>query len=85
MRMRSKNNQKKATTKNFGAISAPNFDAVPIPTLCQSIQMIMDNMASRGFLVRDFDHKDKVVKQVGMIGGKVYFLATKEESDDKTT
>lgn len=63
----------------------PNFDAVPIPTLCQSIQMIMDNMASRGFLVRDFDHKDKVVKQVGMIGGKVYFLTAEEDKHEKAT
>ena len=82
MRKRKSN---ESSTKNFGTIGAPNFDSVPIPTLCQSIQMIMDNMASRGFPVRDFDHKDKVVKQVGMIGGKVYFLATKEETNDTTT
>lgn len=64
---------------------APNFDAVPIPTLCESIQMIMDNMARRGFPIRDFDNKDKTVKQVGMIAGKVYFLAAKEEEHGEAT
>lgn len=78
MRKRSKINPFKPTPPT-------DFNAVPIPILCQSIQMIMDNMASRGFPVRDFDNKDKTVKQVGMIGGKVYFLATKEENHGETT
>lgn len=77
--------RKRSKINPFKPTEAPNFDSVPIPILCQSIQMIMENMASRGFPVRDFDNKDKVVKQVGMIGGKVYFLATKEDSNGETT
>ena len=78
---------RKRSNKNnpFKQTDAPNFDAVPIPILCHSIQMIMDNMASRGFPIKDFDNKDKTVKQVGMIGGKVYFLATKEDKHEKAT
>ncbi|MBQ9699668.1 MAG: hypothetical protein IJV71_03515 [Lachnospiraceae bacterium] len=72
-------------SKQCNQASNPNFDAVPIPVLCQSINMIMENMANRGFPVRDFDHKDKVVKRVGMIGGKAYFLSTKEDNHAETT
>ena len=68
----------KARPKVKPAEAEPDFNSVPIPTMCQSIQMLIDNMASRGFPVYDFDNKDKTVKQVGMIGNKVYFLATKE-------
>lgn len=79
--MRKRNNK----INQFKQTEAPNFDAVPVPMMCESIQMLMDNLASRGILIRDFDNKDKVVKRVGMIGGKVYFLAVKEEHNDKTT
>ena len=80
--------RKRSKINPFKQTEAPNFDSVPIPILCQSIQMIMENLASRGFPVRDFDNKDKTVKQVkqvGMIGGKVYFLATKEDKNGETT
>ena len=72
-------------TNQFKQTEVPLFDSVPIPVLCNSIQMIMDNMASRGFPIRDFDNKDKTVKQVRMIGGRVYFLATKESNHAETT
>ena len=62
----------------------PDFDSVPVVTICESIQMLIDNLASRGFPVIDWDNKDKTVKQIGFIGGKVYFLATKEgENEDE--
>lgn len=77
--------RKRSKINPFKQTEAPNFDSVPIPILCQSIQMIMENLASRGFPVRDFDNKDKTVKQVDMIGGKVYFLATKEDKNGETT
>lgn len=69
------------------AAAQTDFDSVPVTTICQSIQMLIDNLASRGFPVFDWDNKDKSVKQIGFIGGKVYFLATKEGEieDEKTT
>ena len=65
----------------------PDFDSVPVVTICESIQMLIDNLADRGFPVHDWDNKDKSVKQIGFIGGKVYFLATKEgeDEDEKAT
>lgn len=59
-----------------------DFDSVPVTTMCQSIQMLIDNLASRGYPVFDWDNKDKSVKQIGFIGGKVYFLATKEDKNE---
>lgn len=61
----------------------PDFNSVPIPLMCQSIQMLIENLESRGYPVRDFDNKNKIVKQVGVIGGKVYFLASKEDNHGK--
>lgn len=62
------------------------FDDVPVATICQSIEMLIENLTKRGYPVADFDDKDRTVKQVRFIGGKVYFLATKEvENDEETT
>lgn len=69
------------------AAAEPDFDSVSVVTMCQSIQMLIDNLANRGFPVHDWDNKEKTVKQIGFIGGKVYFLATKEgeDEDEKAT
>lgn len=67
------------------AAAETDFDSVPVATMCQSIQMLIDNLANRGFPVHDWDNKDKTVKQIGFIGGKVYFLATKEGEDEEAT
>ena len=64
------------------AAAQSDFDSVPVTTICQSIQMLIDNLASRGYPVFDWDSKDKSVKQIGFIGGKVYFLATKEDKNE---
>lgn len=58
------------------------FDEVPVATLCQSIEMLIDSLTRRGYPVTDFDDKEKTVKQVRFIGGKVYFLATKEDKNE---
>ena len=74
-------------TQEQQAAAQTDFDSVPVTTMCQSIQMLIDNLSSRGYPVFDWDNKDKSVKQIGFIGGKVYFLATKEgeDKDEKKT
>ena len=61
------------------------FDEVPVATLCQSIEMLIESLNRRGYPVIDFDNQDKIVKQVRFIGGKVYFLAEKGGIDSEET
>lgn len=55
-----------------------DFSGVPLATICQSIQLLINELYSRGVKVYDFDNKDKYVHQVQIIQGKVFFLAAKE-------
>lgn len=59
-----------------------SFSNVPISTLCASIELLINNLRERGCPVYDFDNKDKTVQQIRFIGGKVYFLATREDLDN---
>lgn len=85
------NRARRRSNKTFRAIKAApqptgnEFDDVPVATVCQSIEMLIDSLTRRGYPVTDFDDKDKTVKQVRFIGGKVYFLAAKEGEHEETT
>ena len=59
-----------------------DFSGVPLATMCQSIQLLINELYSRGVKVYDFDNKDKYVQQVQIIQGKVFFLAAKEVEAD---
>lgn len=59
----------------------PDFSGVPLATMCQSIQLLINELYRRGFPVYDFDHKTKYVQGIQIIQGKVYFLAAEGESD----
>lgn len=59
----------------------PDFSTVPLATMCQSIQLLINELYRRGFPVYDFDNKDKFIQGIHIIRGKVYFLAAKEDSD----
>jgi len=57
----------------------PIFSAVPLATICRSIQLLIDELRRRGYPLYDFDNKDKSVKQIMILRNKVYFLVEKEE------
>lgn len=63
------------------ATEQPDFSGVPLATVCQSIQLLINELQRRGFPVYDFDNKEKYVQGIQIIQGKVYFLAAKEDSD----
>ena len=46
-------------------------------------QMILDVINGRGDVVRDWDHKDKVVRQVKVIGAHPYVLCTKGKKQER--
>ncbi len=57
----------------------PDFSEVPNGTLCQSMQLLLDELRSRGLAVCDFDHKERSLQQFQIVGDKIYFLAAPEE------
>lgn len=65
--------------------AGPDFSTVPLATMCQSIQLLIDELRRRGVPVYDFDNKEKSVQGIQIVHGKVYFLAAKEEvyTDEK--
>ena len=65
----------------------PDFSEVPNGTLCQSIQMLIGELRERGFPMYDFDHKERSLQQIQILGDKIYFLAAPEEgkADEETT
>ena len=65
------------------ATEQPDFSGVPLATMCQSIQLLINELYRRGFPVYDFDNKTKFVQGIQIIQGKVYFLAAEEEQDNE--
>lgn len=57
----------------------PDFSGVPLTTMCQSIQLLINELYRRGFPVYDFDNKKKCVQGIQIIQGKVYFFAAEED------
>lgn len=65
------------------AEAQPDFSGVPLATVCQSIQLLINELYRRGFKVYDFDNKKKFVQGVKIIRGNVYFLAAEEVKNEK--
>ena len=87
-RAQRRKSQKEQRNKFFprqaaAATEQPDFSGVPLATLCQSIQLLINELYSRGYPLYDFDDKEKFVQGIQIIRGDVYFLAAKEESDDE--
>lgn len=85
-RAQRRKSQREQRNKSFSQQAAaaseqPDFSNVPLATMCQSIQLLINELYSRGYPVYDFDNKDKFIQGIHIIQGKVYFLAAKEDSD----
>lgn len=82
-RAQRRKSQREQRNKNFFKQAAvepeqPDFSNVPLATMCQSIQLLINELHSRGYPVYDFDNKTKFVQGIHIIQGKVYFLAAEE-------
>lgn len=51
---------------------------LPVSAMLASIEMQIDILRERGVEIRDWEHKDRVLQQVRMMGSKVYFLAAED-------
>lgn len=60
-----------------------DFSKIPNGTICQSIQLLLNELISRGYPLYDFDNKSRSLKQIQIVGSKIYFLATEEGSEEK--
>ena len=54
--------------------------ALPIPAILSSMEMQIKVLKERGVEIKDWDNKEKTLKQIRMLGGKVYFFADINEN-----
>lgn len=70
---------KKKFGMNSGIADATKvMKELPIPALLQSLEWQIGILRERGVEIKDWENKDRVLKQIRIIGGKVYFLAAEE-------
>lgn len=72
--------QQKKARERYGAADG-DLSQTPLASLCLGIAYIMEELEKRGKPIHDFDNKNKVVKQIQIIGDTVYFLAEEETGD----
>lgn len=58
-----------------------DFSGVPLATMCQSIQLLINELAGRGYPIYDFDNKTKSIQGIQIIQNRVYFLAAEEDDN----
>lgn len=59
----------------------PDFSKVPAETICQSIQLLINELRRRGCLIYDFDHKNKSVHGLKILHGKIFFIAAEDRHE----
>jgi hypothetical protein len=80
-------NNKNPKNKNDGKLGISNLMKLiydmPLPLVLRNIEQNIELLSQRGIRIRDWDNKDRVLTQVRIIGGKVYFLAATEPEAKK--
>lgn len=59
------------------------FSNTSLVTICESIQLLVQELYKRGYPVYDFDNKEKYVQGIRIIKNKVYFLAAEEAEHEE--
>ena len=57
------------------------LNRLPTMSIVATIDTMIGILRGRGYKIRDWDEKDKVVQKMKYIGGKVYILAPREPSE----
>lgn len=66
------------------SVSEPSeFSGVPTKTLCESILLLLTELMRRNEPLRDFDDKERFIQGIQMFNGRPYFLAAREQVDEK--
>lgn len=66
------------------ACAGGDLGTMPLATICAGIQILMNELIKRGKPIRDFDHKEKAVEQIQILGGEIYFLAKEREGYEES-
>lgn len=56
-------------------------DSMPTSILILQLNSTIKMLEQRGVVIRDWDNKDKVVRCIRTLGGRYYFMATKESKE----
>ncbi len=62
-------------------VARMSLEKLPTIALLQAMEMLLNIINGRGIEVRDWDNKDKTVRQIRMIGAHPYFLCTKSQNE----
>lgn len=80
-------NRKSPKNKPDGKLGISNLMKfiyeMPLPLVLRNIEQNIELLSQRGIRIQDWDNKDRVLTQVRIIGGKVYFLAATEPEAKK--
>lgn len=60
-----------------------DFSAASLEDICKGVQFLIDELNRRDSRIHDFDHKEKTVKAIRIIGSRVYFLATEDKGNEE--
>jgi len=69
--------------RNAGAQPEPSvFSEMSDTLVCQSIQVLIDELKSRGIDIVDCDGQRLKLKQLFILRGQVYYFAEEDEQDE---
>ena len=81
---KAKDEKKKLTAlKGRAATLQKLVDSMPTSILILQLNSTIKMLEQRGVVIRDWDNKDKVVRCIRSLGGRYYFMATKESKEAK--
>lgn len=76
-----KDEAKLTAVKGRAAVLQSMADSMPTSILILFMNSTIKMLEQRGVVIRDWDNKDKVVRCIRTLGGRYYFMATKESKE----
>ncbi len=76
---KTKEDKKAAALKGRAATLQRLVDSMPTSILILQLNNTIKMLEQRGIQIRDWDNREKIVRQIRVLGGRYYFFATKNE------
>ncbi len=78
---KAKEDKKLSSLKGRVATLQKLADSMPTSVLILQLNSTIKMLEQRGVAIRDWDDKDKIVRCIRTLGGRYYFMATKEPTE----